>query len=75
MTGWLLTIESERIRTEAWPILKYKPRIRLAGVTSLAATKDRIGDLGSKNSTRNLPRNKQKCYMLGHDIQSYVSKT
>ena len=60
MTGWLGTTEFERIRTESWPILKYKPRIRLAGVTNLAATKVRIDDLGSKFSTHDFPRNKQE---------------
>jgi len=75
MTGWFETIEFERIRTESWPILKYKLRIRMAGVTNLAATKVRIGDLSSKISTRYVPRNKQKCYMLGCDVHSCVSKT
>jgi hypothetical protein len=75
MTGWLETIEFERIDTESWPIFKYKPRICLAGVKNLAATKVRIGDLGSKISTRYFPRNKQMCYMLGCDVESYISKT
>jgi hypothetical protein len=75
MTGWLEIIKFERIHTETWPTLKYKPRIHLAGVTNLAATKVRIGDLGSKISTRDFPRNKQRCYMLGCDVQSYISKT
>jgi hypothetical protein len=75
MTGQLETTEFKRIRTESWSILKYKPRIRLAGVTNLAATKVRIDDLGSKFSTHDFPRNKQKCYMLGCNVQSYISKT